>query len=622
MGENLINTSVDRQMRADFIRHLLDDIEALELMVQRDLIEDDVMRIGAEQEFCLVDENWRPAKGAIDFLKEIGDGHFTTELAQYNVEINADPICLEGPCFSNMEQHIYQLLLKASELAEKQGRKIVLTGILPTISKNELGIDFMSPAPRYIALNERMKALRGSDFTLHIRGVDELSINHDSVLFEACNTSFQMHLQIPAHDFISSYNWAQAITGPFLGIAANSPLLLGRELWSETRIALFQQSIDTRSSSYALSDQLPRVTFGNRWAEGNVADIFKHDVALYKALVTKPIEQNSLQELEAGNIPRLQALSLHNGTIYRWNRPCYGITNGKPHLRIENRYVPAGPSLLDEMANFAFWVGMLAGRPAEYDDMARVMDFKDAKGNFIKTARTGKEAVLHWKGRQISVRDLVLDELLPLAYEGLKKLDIDTADIHRYLTVIEERTMRNTGSQWLIRNYRLMRKSMKQDDALLALTKAMHEHQCDDKAVHKWPNLETRPSVHEAAHVVGHIMSTQLFTVNENDLARLATSVMQWKNIHHLPVEKRSGELSGLLTWTHMKRFRERDEQADGRIVADIMTSEVLTVSPTTEIETAIRLMKKHEYGCLPVVDGDELVGIVTIKDVIQFDHA
>lgn len=617
MGEHSVNSATDKEIRLTFIKHLLNDIKALELLVEQGLIEKNISRIGAEQEFCLVTDNWRPSKKGADILKILDDSHFTTELARYNLEINLDPFELQGDCFSLVENQLKSLIAKAKEAADKYDNKVILTGILPTISKMELKFDYMTPDPRYWAMNNMMKKQKGGDFELRLRGVDELSIIHDSVLFEACNTSFQMHLQIAPDDFISSYNWAQAISGPVLGISTNSPLLLGRELWSETRIALFQQSIDTRNSSYALKDQKARVNFGDNWAEGSVAEIFKNDIAQHKVLLAQEIKTNSLEDLKAGNIPKLQALCLNNSTIYRWNRPCYGVGNGKAHLRIENRYIPAGPSLIDEMANFAFWVGLMVGRPAEYDDMASIMDFRETKANFVKAARTGKESVQNWMGKLVSVRDLILDDLLPIAKQGLKKAAIDQKDIDRLLGIVEARAKGVTGSQWKIKRYRQLRKTMKQDVALLALTKTIYENQQDDLPVHLWPLAETQPETHEAAHQVGHIMSTQLFTVNENDLAELATSVMKWKGIKHVPVEDNTGNLSGLLTRTHMKR-----EGADyNDIVANIMTRDVLTVQPETEIKEAIKIMKKNEYGCLPVVYKNHLVGIITINDVIPFDH-
>ncbi len=618
MGEQKVDRSINKEDRAKFIGYLLNDIKALEDMLEKGIIEDDIIRIGSEQEFCLVTENWRPSDRAEEILAAINDPHFTTELARFNLEINLDPIELKEDCFSIVEDQLNTLLKKGKEVAEKYNTKIVLTGILPTISKNELEFYYMTPQPRYWALNNMIKELRGGDFQLHIKGVDDLSINHDSVMFEACNTSFQMHLQIAPQDFISSYNWAQAISGPVLGISANSPLLLGRELWNETRIALFQQSIDTRHSSYALKDQQARVSFGTQWESGSVAEIFKDDIAQHKVILSKEIEKDSLEELENGNIPKLTALNLHNGTIYKWNRPCYGVGGGKPHIRIENRYIASGPSTLDEMATFAFWVGLMVGRPKKFDDMPSVMDFRDAKDNFIKAARSGKYSVLNWMGKNISVKDLIIEELLPMAYSGLEKMNIDPDDIEKYMKVIEERALGITGSQWMITNYRSLRKTMKKDDALRILTKTIYENQQNGGVLNDWLNLGKEEAILSSAHLVGHIMSTQLFTVNENDSASLATSIMDWKNIHHVPVEDQSKKLCGLLTWTHMKKHQKSDSV---KKVSDIMVKDVSTVTPSTPIDEAIAIMKKNEYGCLPVVKETELVGIITIKDVIPFDN-
>ncbi|MEP4092683.1 CBS domain-containing protein [Reichenbachiella sp.] len=611
----------DNETRIKFIKHLLSDIKALETMLKEGMIENDIIRIGAEQEFCLVNDQWRPSKLSQEVLNSINDPHFTTELARYNLEINLDPVELKSNCFSKVESQLSALLKKAAAAAKKHQNKVVLTGILPTIGKKELGFDFMTPSPRYWNLNDIAKELRGGDFELNLSGVDELSIRHDSVLFEACNTSFQMHLQIPSFDFISSYNWAQAISGPVLSACTNSPLLLGRELWSETRIALFQQSVDTRGSSRALKDQQARVTIGNQWATGTAADIFKNDVALYKLILTKDIAVDSMDELAAGKIPSLAALCLHNGTIYRWNRACYGVGNGKPHLRIENRYIPAGPTVLDQMANFAFWVGLMKGRPSQFDDMSNHMDYRDAKSNFINAARTGRDTSLHWMGQRLTVADLVTKELLPLAYEGLRKMNIDKKDTEKLLGVIEQRVKGQTASKWLIKNYRNLCKELKKDHALLTVTKGIYDNQ--QKAnlpIHQWPMLENNHERPPTAHLVGHIMSTRLFVVNENDLAELATSVMEWKDIHHVPVENHAGDMCGLLTSTHIERYKKMEAIDEDLMVADIMTKDVVTVQADTKIKKAIQLMKKLEYGCMPVVQGKHLVGIITIKDVIPFD--
>lgn len=612
---------IDKASRATFVKHLLSDIKALEIMLKNGMIENDVVRIGAEQEFCLVDADWRPQKNATSILKAINDPHFTNEIARYNLEINIDPEKLEGNCFSRVEKKLRNLLEKAAIAAEKHDSKIVLTGILPTISMRELSMDYMTSSIRYELLNEAVKHKRKSDFELHIRGVDELSIHHDSVLFEACNTSFQLHLQILPEDFISSYNWAQAISGPILGISANSPLLMGRELWSETRIALFQQSIDTRSSSYELKNKQARVSFGNSWAKNSIADIYKNEIANFDVLLSTTIEKNSLEELKKGKIPKLKALNLLNGTIYRWNRACYGATEDTAHIRIENRYIPSGPTVIDEMANFVFWVGLMVGRPKEFDDMPSQMDFRDAKDNFVKAARNGSASMMRWKGKNVTTNELVTKELLPIAYEGLQKCGIDEKDIERYLEVIAKRAQGNTGALWNIQNYRKLKSKMKQDDALVTLTKGMYENQQKQLPISEWDMLKVSDSIKPSVSVAKHLMSTELFTVNENDLAAMATSVMEWKNVHHIPVLNDDQELCGLLTWNHLAEHLKDDLNIAVSSVTDLMVKEVITVTPETNIETVFELLQHHRIGCLPVVKNKNLVGIITRNDISALEN-
>ncbi|TMU54450.1 CBS domain-containing protein [Flagellimonas algicola] len=615
MGEHIPDSKFDQEERKAFVQHLLDDLKALEQILGNNLIESDVVRIGAEQELCLVDEDYRPSGESIQLLDAINDDHFTTELANYNLEINLDPFELKDDCFSKVESQLTNMLDKAKSKAEKLGIKIILTGILPTISKNELGIDFMTPIPRYHKLNEVLTQCRGDHFALKIRGVDELTLRHDSVLFEACNTSFQLHLQIPQKDFIPSYNWAQAIAGPVLGVCSNSPLLMGRELWKETRIALFQQSLDTRKWSYALKEQVARVGFGNHWQKESVAEIFKEDISTHRILLTKPINQNSLELLENGAIPKLEALNLFNGTVYRWNRPCYGVGNGKPHLRIENRYIPSGPSVMDEMANFAFWVGLMVGRPKKYDDMSAIMDFKEAKHNFIKSAITGRQTVFSWLGKTVTLKKLIFKEFLPIARKGLMDYGVDSKDVERLLGVIENRTKTGTGAEWQVENFRRLRKEMKLDSVLVKLTEAIHENQKKNIPVHEWGMINEKQSATEPYLWVGQIMSTRLIKLYENDYANLAVSIMQWNNIHHIPVENSHGELSGLLTWSHIAELEHHKEE-NNALVSDFMIHKVVTVQPRTKIETAKKLMEEYQIGCLPVCVGSHLVGIISKVDL------
>ncbi len=615
MGEHITKRKSEVAEQKAFVEHLINDIKALELMLERGMFENDVIRIGAEQELCLVDQNFQPAGINQKLLERIDDPHFTDELASYNMEINLDPFVLREDCFSKTETQLLQLLKLAHARADDLGVKILMTGILPTISKNEVSMDFVTPIPRYFALNDALKACKGGDFNLKIRGVDELSLKHDSVLFEACNTSFQLHLQVASTDFIPSYNWAQAIAGPVLATACNSPILLGRELWKETRIALFQQSLDTRKSTYALRDQTPRVGFGTDWEQGSVAEIFKEDISKHRVLLSKPIKESSLVQLDKGKIPKLDALRLHNGTVYRWNRPCYGIGNGKPHLRIENRYLPSGPSVIDELANFALWVGLMMGRPKTFDDMPAQMDFKAAKANFIKAARTGIETVFVWKDQQLTAKELLRKELLPIAYSGLQKSAVAKEDIERLLGVIEARAEGTTGAQWQINSLRTLRKQMKTDLALNKLTEVMYLNQGKGLPVNNWPEIQTKQQTRKDPKWVKEIMSTHLLKLNEDDFASMAAAIMEWNNIHHIPIENDKGELTGLLTWNYLESL-DKTIDINTIKVSEIMITEIKSVSPRTEIKEAKQMLSEYNIGCLPVCSGKTLVGILSTRDL------
>lgn len=614
MGEMINKSSAGVSERTAFIKHLINDVRALELLLEKGYFEDDIVRIGAEQELCLIDGDYRPHGINLSLLESINDKHFTTELASYNIEINLDPFELTDDCFSQVENQLRSLLKKAKKHADALGTKLLLAGILPTIGKKEVGLDYLTPIPRYAALNEMLKTYKGGDFNLKIRGVDELFLKHDSVMFEACNTSFQLHLQIPSNDFISSYNWAQAIAGPVLSVCCNSPFLMGRELWKETRIALFQQSLDTRKTAFALRNQTPRVGFGDDWEEGDVSSIFKKDISKHRVLLTKPIVENSLEKLEKGEIPKLPALCLHNGTVYRWNRPCYGVGGGKPHLRIENRYIPSGPSVVDEMANFAFWVGLMKGRPKAFDDMPSQMDFKAVKTNFIKAARTGKETLFSWCGDTYSAKKLVLNKLLPIAYKGLHKCGVAEEDVERLLGIIEARTKGRTGEQWQVANLRALKKRFKTNKSLVLLTKKMVENQADLLPIHLWEDIHL-DKVKRKPLLVKELMTTHVLKLNEDDHVSMAKAIMQWNGIHHIPVENNLGKLVGLLTWSYLETI-ETGLDLENTLVSDVMIRDVKTISPESEISAAQRKMASHKIGSLPVVFEGTLIGILSKTDL------
>nr|WP_321243044.1 CBS domain-containing protein [uncultured Psychroserpens sp.] len=615
MGNLNVTKLSKKKDKANYIHQLTKDIEALEFMIENNMIEKAPIRIGAEQEFCLVNNEFLPKGNALELLKDIDDDHFTTEIGNYNLEINLDPFELRDDCFSKLHQQLKDLLQKAKVSAEKHNTKIALTGILPTLTLKHISIDNMTPIQRYYVLNEAIKESRKQDFNIHIKGVDELNLLHDSVMLEGCNTSFQTHLQINPDDFIKSYNWAQAISGPVLSVCTNSPFLFGKELWSETRIALFTQSVDTRANSFLLNEKQSRVSFGNSWETGNISDIYKDNISRFRSLVTSEFDRDSLEMLKHGEIPKLKALSLHNGTVYRWNRVCYGVGDGKPHLRIENRYIPSGPTMTDEIANMMFWVGIMVGRPKTEDNIHNTMDFKDIKSNFFTAARYGMAAQFFWKGKMTPSKDLILDELLPMAYRGLYKMGITPKDAEYYLTVIENRVNIHNGSQWLTKSYRSLLKSKKPIEALQVLTANMYLKQEHDYPVSTWEVLNK--DVHTTFDIdkkVVHVMNTDLFSVEKKDSLELVINIMKWKNIHHMPVINSKKELIGLLSWTDIKNHINEIEEST-KCVQNFMKDELITITKEKSVAEAKQLMITHAINCLPVVKGNKLVGILTSND-------
>ena len=333
MGEQNVQ-ALGGQERKSFTRALLNEVRALEEMLDRNMFEKGVRRIGAEQEMFLIDSSLHAAPAAIKILDRATDERLTTELGQFNLEANLTPLSYGGDCLSSMEQELNQVLDYTREHARAVDADVLLAGILPTLRRSDITLDMMTPKQRYFELNRVMSNQRGGDFHVLIKGVDQLEMLHDSVMLEACNTSFQIHFQVGQDEFASLYNIAQAVTAPVLAAAANSPILLGKRLWAETRIALFERSVDTRKSYQTDRGNQPRVHFGNKWVEESVLELFKEDISRQRIVIAVEPDENDLEVVLGGGVPKLKALRLHNGTIYRWNRPCYGINDGIPHLRL------------------------------------------------------------------------------------------------------------------------------------------------------------------------------------------------------------------------------------------------------------------------------------------------
>jgi CBS domain-containing protein len=615
MGDLKIIKLSKKRDKSNYIHHLMNDIEALDFMIEHDLIEKEPIRVGAEQEFCLVDNNFIAKTNALDLLKEINDDHFTTEIGSYNLEINLDPFELKGDCFTKISNQLRELLNKAHRAAATKDTKILLTGILPTLTLNQIGVENMTPIQRYSILNDAIKESRKQDFNIHIKGIDELNLLHNSVMLEGCNTSFQVHLQINPNDFVDSYNWAQAISGPILSACTNSPLLFGKELWSETRIALFTQSVDTRANSFLLNEKQSRVNFGREWLKGTVTNIFKDNISRFRSLVSSEYIEDSLEMITRGEIPKLKALNLHNGTVYSWNRACYGVGGNKPHLRIENRYLPSGPTISDEIANMIFWVGVMVGRPKKYDAIHTKWNFKDVKSNFFNAARYGMSTQFFWDNKHISSHNLILDELLPIAYRGLYKLNVDPKDVEHYLTIIERRVTSNTGSQWIRKSYRNLLEANKPFKAAQILTSKMYEKQQKDYPVSSWRLLGQFENISQSFdELVKHKMSSDILSVDENDSIELVVNIMKWKNIHHMPVINLDRELIGLITMKDVDMYF-KNKQPIKESVKDFMTKKLIVTHQFETIENAKGIMNKNKINSLPVVKNNKLIGIITTND-------
>ena len=624
MGEHNVSADRDPHREQAFMKSLLADLAALERMIESGKIETGVRRIGAEQEMFLVDQAMRPAPVALEVLQAAADERLTTEIGKFNLEANLSPRMLAAHGLGQMEQEINELLAVARRAANDFHAKIALIGILPTIRQSDLSLDNLIPSPRYLALNQAMRQLRGGAFNVHIKGLDELQMTHDNVMLEACCTSFQVHLQVGAEEFARLYNWSQVITAPLLAVATNSPLFVGHRLWHETRIALFQHSTDERSNTRQLRSHPPRVSFGESWIKNSVIEVFREEIARFRVLLTKQIDEDPLEILARGEMPQLAALRLHNGTVWRWNRPCYGIHDSVAHLRIEQRAMPSGPSVLDEMANAAFFYGLMTALPAEFGEVDRLMSFDHAKENFFAAARHGLKSQLSWiDGRDYPAAILALEQLLPLARAGLQQAGVDSDLNDRYLSVIENRLRREqTGAVWALRSLAALEGQGTPELRHRLLVERMIEYQQSELPVADWPpaNLDNSREWNRSYQTVSQLMATDLFTVRPNDLVDLAASVMDWKHIRHVPVEDDDGRLVGLVSHRDLLRLLSHgllDKQTQPMTVAEIMRRDPITVTPNTSTLEALSIMRRQKVGCLPVIENDKLVGIVTAYDFL-----
>ncbi|MBO7938818.1 MULTISPECIES: glutamate-cysteine ligase family protein [Streptomyces] len=495
MGEKVVAGAFDlsdRQQYRDKLRRCLTGLERLLAQKRFDRPKN---LMGLEIELNLAGADGLPKMLNGQVLERIASRDFQTELAMFNLEVNIAPHRLGGRVFDQLAEELRTSLAYAHRKAGEVDAGIVMIGILPTLDRDDLVSSNLSEVDRYTLLNDQIVAARGEDFALRIEGVETLSCTSKSIVPEAACTSVQLHLQVTPARFADVWNAAQAVTAAQIAVGANSPFLFGRELWRESRPPLFTQATDTRPPELQAQGVRPRTWFGERWI-GSAYELFEENLRYFPALLPICDDEDPLEALDAGRIPSLAELVLHNGTVYRWNRPVYGIADGVPHLRVENRVLPAGPTVTDVLANAAFFYGVVRALAEESRPVWTRLPFETAEANFDAACRYGIDARLQWprRGRlggvaEVDAVSLVREELLPLAESGLNAWGVEAADRDFYLGVIEERCRRRVnGASWQVATFhKAVEAGFARDAALAATTRRYAELMRLGEPVHTWP---------------------------------------------------------------------------------------------------------------------------------------
>jgi gamma-glutamyl:cysteine ligase YbdK (ATP-grasp superfamily) len=489
MGRDIQAITISREDRRRYREKVRRSLDVFARMLREHRFEANQSQVGLEIELNIIDGRGAPSMRNAEVLKAIASPAWATELGQFNLEINVPPRRLEGDALADLEREIRTELNAAETRARTTDSRLVMIGILPTLGEQDVDGVFMSANERYRVLNEQIFAARGEDLRIEINGAEELVTYCDTITPEAACTSVQLHLQVSPETFSNYWNAAQAIAGPQVALAANSPFLFGRQLWQETRLPLFEQTTDTRPDELKEQGVRPRVWFGERWIT-SVFDLFEENLRYFPALLPVTEEEDPVAVLNAGGTPQLAEMSLHNGTIYRWNRPVYAVVDGTPHLRVENRVLPAGPTIADVIANAAFYYGLVRFLAEAQRPVWTRMSFATAEENLREATCYGLDADLYWPGvGEVPVAELVLRHLLPLAREGLSRWGVGQPHADRLLGIIEQRCLTGqNGATWQIAMVkRLEEGGLDRQEALRLMTLGYIEHMHANQPVHSWP---------------------------------------------------------------------------------------------------------------------------------------
>ncbi len=451
MGDEISGTSFTRSDHARYRAKVRRCLDTLEAMLDAGVFVEEEWRTGLEIELDLVDGDMRPFHGNTEVLERIADPLYQTELGRFTIELNVEPRRIDGRSLEQLESALRRSLNRARDRAGDAGAEMVMIGTLPTLPAPPAGRSWFTDRDRYRALDDAVMSSRREDITLRVDGHEPLSLTMDSIVAEAACTSTQFHLQVTPDKYAAYWNAAQLLAGPQLAMGANSPFLFGHHLQAETRIEVFLQSTDTRSPELRNQGVRPRVFFGDHWIT-SIFDLFEENVRYFPALLPVSSDEDPAAVLAAGGTPSLAELRLHNGTIYRWNRPVYDVQDGRPHLRVENRVLPAGPSIVDTLANAAFFYGMVVELVNDERPLWSRMSFDAARENFMAAARDGIAARLYWPGLgEVDADELVLRKLLPVAARGLERIGVEGATAGRFLDVIEARArLGRNGATWQV----------------------------------------------------------------------------------------------------------------------------------------------------------------------------
>jgi len=478
MGEEISRETFSREDFERFSQALRQQTALLKTWFEEGVFSEQKVSGGFELEAWLVDSKARPAAINEQFIAQLKSNLVVPELALFNIELNGTPQRLQGNALHKLQAELEQTWAACCATAKQLDSDLLMTGILPTVQDKDLCPENMSHVLRYQALNEQVLKLRqGKPLQLDINGHEHLKSTHYDVMLESAATSFQIHQQIPAQHAVRYYNAALATAAPLLAMATNSPYLFGKQVWEETRIPLFEQAVELGGIGGAAFGPLKRVSFGSGYAHHSLMECFIENSEHYPILLPLVGVESS-----ADGSARLPHLRMHNGTIWRWVRPLIGFDkDGTPHLRIEQRVVPSGPTIADSIANSAMFFGLMQSLVTSEQAIEHEIDFAVARDNFYAAARDGLSAQLTWKSKKLSVVSLLQDELIPMATQGLESLGLDKQDIEYYLGIITSRVATGqTGSRWQQQCAQAF------GGDLQAMTLQYLEHQKSGRPVHEW----------------------------------------------------------------------------------------------------------------------------------------